>query len=341
MFRPDFQITNLILQNIAEIEASKQIIENAPLVPAWERKFREETVVRQVHHSIAVEGNDLNYTEAKDVLEGKEVETIRRRDIKEILNYREAVEFITKNKEVDLNKSFVLGVNKILLKDILEPKELGKFRGKGMIIMNAETQNIVMEPPPADEVEGEVEELIEWFNTSTEVNSILKSGILQHEMTRIHPFIEGNGRTARLLSTWSLYRYDYNIKQFFSLEEYYDQDPKGYYEALGSADDGELSTWLEYFTRGLAVELGRVKAKILDISRDVKVRRTVGQVALNDRQIKIIKFIEDNGQLQNQDFEELFADVSDDTILRDLKDLIDKNLVKKRGKTKAARYELI
>ena len=340
MFKPDFQITNLILQNIAEIEASKQIIENAPLVPAWERRFREDAVNRQVHHSTAIEGNALNFTEAKNILEGKKIESFRKRDIKEIVNYRKAIDLITKNKDSDLTSEFILKINSILLDGIIDPANLGHFRKKEVVILSSKTQNVVMEPPKAEEVESDIEELVDWFNSSDD-NPTLKSGILQHEITRIHPFIDGNGRTARLLSTWSLYRDSYDIKEFFSLEEYYDQDPKGYYEALGSADDGELSAWLGYFTKGLAVELSRVKAKILDISRDMKTRKTVGQVALNDRQIRIVKFIEDTGKIQNPDFKELFAKVSDDTILRDLKDLMDKKLVRKRGKTKAARYELI
>ncbi|MBN1916217.1 Fic family protein [Candidatus Dojkabacteria bacterium] len=341
MYRPDFQITNTILQNIAEIEASKQIIENAPLVPAWERRFKEDAVIRQVHHSTAIEGNALNFTEAKNLLEGRRIESVRKRDIKEILNYRKAVEFISGKKEKELDSKFMLEINKILLHDILD-SEAGRIREKDVVIMSSKTQDVVMEPPGKEEVQAEIDDVILWYNSEgKKVHPILRAGVLQHVFTNIHPFIEGNGRTARLLSTWSLYQEGYDIKQFFSLEEYYDQDPKGYYEALASADEGELTGWLEYFSRGLAVELGRVKNKILDISRDVKVRRTVGQVALNDRQIKIVKFIEDNNQIQNQDFKTLFPKVSDDTILRELKDLTLKKLVKKKGKTKASRYELI
>ncbi len=341
MFKPDYQITNIILSNIAEIEASKQIIENAPLVPAWERQFREDAVIRQVHHSTAIEGNALNYTETKKLVEGKKIESVRKRDIREILNYRKAVEFISKNKDSELTLDFLLQAHKLLLDGILD-EEAGRLRIKDVVIMSSKTQDVIMEPPSADEVEGEVEDLIEWYNTDGQkVHPILKAGILQHTVTNIHPFLEGNGRTSRLISTWSLYKDNYDIKEFFSLEEYYDQDPKGYYEALASADDGEISQWLEYFTTGLAVELGRIKTRILDISRDVKVKNKVGQMALNDRQIEIIKFLEENEKIQNADWQRLFPKVSDDTILRDLKDLIDKKLIKKKGSTKAARYELI
>ncbi|HEC64499.1 MAG TPA: Fic family protein [bacterium] len=342
MFKPDFQITNNILQQIAEIEASKQIIENAPLVPAWERRFKEEAVIRQVHHSTAIEGNELNYTEAKDLVEGKKIDSMRKRDVQEILNYRKAISFISSNKKYELTLDFILSLNKTLLADIMDAGELGKLREKGVVIMSSKTQDVVMEPPSGKEIGSEIEDLLDWYNKDSQaVNPILVSGILQHEVARIHPFIEGNGRTARLLSTWSLYVTGYDIKEFFSLDEYYDQDAKSYYDALASADDGELTKWLEYFTRGLGEELSRVKGKILDISRDVKLRKTAGQVALSDRQIKLIQFMEENESLQNRDWKTLLPDVSDDTILRDLKDLIDKKVVKKGGRTKAAKYQLI
>jgi Fic family protein len=149
-----------------------------------------------------------------------------------------------------------------------------------------------------------------------------------------------NGRTARTIATWSLYRDGYDIKSFFSLEEYYDQDPGGYYDALDSANKGDLSAWLTYFTHGVEVELNRIKDKVLSLSKDRKLKMKVGQVALNDRQLLIISTLETEGEISNPDFLELFPKISDDTILRDLKDLMEKGLVVKRGRTKGAKYTL-
>ncbi len=76
MFAPKFTITNKILKNIAEIEACRQVIENAPLVPAWEAKFRQEAIVRTVHFGTHIEGNPLNFTQAREVLEGELEESV-------------------------------------------------------------------------------------------------------------------------------------------------------------------------------------------------------------------------------------------------------------------------
>ncbi len=337
MYRPDYEITNAILNFVSSIEASKHVISNSPLIPIWERRFQQEAVTRQVHHSTAIEENSLNYTEVKNVLSGEKMEIGRDRDVKEIINYREALKYIS-DYTGDLNMSFLLEINKILLKGIIVDEKIGVLRESDVLVMNSRTREIVLEPPRVDEVPLEVENLLAWYNT-TDINPILKSGIIQYMITAIHPFIEGNGRTARLVSTWSLYKDGYSINNFFCLEEYYDLDSNSYYSALASADEtGELTTWLEYFTKGLALEFQRVRDKVLKLSVDAVNRKRRGQVALNERQIKIINHIQSEGFLANKDFSILFPKISDDTILRELRDLIKKKVLRKSGKTKNSRY---
>src|SRR3989344_7849850 len=93
MFVPKYKITNNILKNVGRIDAAREIIMNAPLVPAWEAKFRKEAEQRMVHHGTHLEGNPLSEEDVKDVLAGEEV-IARDRDIQEILNYRNVLKFI-------------------------------------------------------------------------------------------------------------------------------------------------------------------------------------------------------------------------------------------------------
>ena len=175
-----------------------------------------------------------------------------------------------------------------------------------------------------------------------DIHPVLKAGIIHYELVRIHPFVDGNGRMSRACATLSLFLDAYDIKKFFSLEEYYDRDAAHYYEALKSAGEGDLTGWLSYFTEGLAIELTRIKEKVQRLSTDIRLKEKLGgkQVFLSEREMEIMEFIEKNGYLQNQQFETLFPKISEDTILRDLKDLTEKNLITKVGKTKAARYVL-
>jgi hypothetical protein len=103
MYTPNFTITNRILKNMGIIEAAKEVIENAPLVPAWEAKFREDALVRTVHHGTHIEGNDLSLTEAERLLAGAKI-VGRERDIQEVLNYRNVLKFIENYDKTEISE---------------------------------------------------------------------------------------------------------------------------------------------------------------------------------------------------------------------------------------------
>lgn len=339
-YKPEYTITNDLLNYVAEIHASKEIIDNAPLVPSWERSFRNQAIVRTVHHSTAIEGNSLDIDEAQKIVSGDKIESFRTRDIMEIINYRKVIIYISDNKSKYLTEEFLLKVHSILGEKILATDMLGKFREQNAVVVNSLTGEVVFDAVSVSDIQNEINDLIEWDTTVKNCHPILRAGILHFELVRIHPFVDLNGRTARILATWSMYRDGYDFKKFFSLEEYYDQDLSLYYDAIDSAHSGDLTHWLEYFTKGVGEELTRIKNKVLSLSMDRRLKLKVGQVALNERQIKIIDFLETYNEIKNPDFSELFPKISDDTILRDLNDLADKGIVKKRGRTRGAKYIL-
>ncbi|MBI2617742.1 Fic family protein [Candidatus Gottesmanbacteria bacterium] len=348
MFSPKYSISNRILKNIGVVEASREVILNAPLLPAYEKKFREEAIVRTVHHGTHIEGNELNFTEAAQVLKGNEI-VGRDRDIQEVLNYRNVLrylDFIGQGAETEgkITENVVEKVHAFVVEKLLPIEQCGSYRKTQVVVKNSITGEITFRPPPAIEVPYQVEEFLSWLNAleKDELHPVLKAGITHYELVRIHPFVDGNGRMARAVATLVLFLENYDIKKFFSLEEYYDRDAVHYYDALKSASGGELTKWLEYFTQGLSIELTRIKEKILKLSTDVQLKEKLGgkQVFLTERQIGIMEYIQRVGYLQNQSFPDLFPKISEDTILRDLKDLMDKGIIKKVGKTKAARYTL-
>ena len=132
----------------------------------------------------------------------------------------------------------------------------------------------------------------------------------------------------------------------FALEEYYDMDAASYYQALQETSnqivvkesERDLTGFLEYFTKGLAVELMRVRERVQHLSSDLRLKKRVGQLALTERQAKIVEYIQSYGKITNREWRSLLPDYSDDTVLRDLKDLIKKKIIKKKGMTKSAAY---
>ncbi|MBI4065374.1 Fic family protein [Candidatus Gottesmanbacteria bacterium] len=345
MYTPQFSITNKLLKTIGIIEASKEVIENAPLVPAWEAKFREEALVRTVHHGTHIEGNELNFTEAGKVLAGAKI-VGRERDIQEVLNYRNVLKFIESYDKPDITDEVVKHIHELTVYRLLPEETIGDFRKTQVVVKNSQTGEITFRPPPSVEVPFLIVDFLAWLQNSKpeDIHTALKAGIIHYEIVRIHPFLDGNGRVARALATLVLFREGYDVKRFFSLEEYYDREPMAYYDALQNVGklNGNLTAWLEYFTEGLAIELSRVKEKVKSLSTDLKIKKSLGgqQLALTERQIKIVEYIQENGFLQNKAFFELFPMISEDTVLRELKDLLKKGIVVKEGTTKGARYVL-
>jgi len=357
MFIPKYTITNKILKNMGVVDASREIITHAPLVPAWEAKFRKEAAERTVHHGTHLEGNPLTEEEVRDVLDGQEV-IARDRDIQEVLNYRNVLKFIDAvASQIGTGGAYqftletILEIHRLTTEKILPQDVSGQFRIRQVVIKNTRTGQISYSPPVAAEVPYLVEDLVNWINSdeARETHPVIKAGIIHYELARIHPFTDGNGRVARAVATLVMFLDNYDIRKFFSLEEYFDGNPMDYYLTLQAVSnqlvldthERDITPWLEYFVEGVAVELNRVKEKVQRISVDARVKDKLGeQLMLNERQMMIMEYIHRHKALTNKDFRKIFPDHSDDTVLRELKFLRQKGLVKKAGGTKKAQYVL-
>lgn len=340
MYRPDFTITNNILKNIGEIEAAKEIILHAPLLPYWEKKFQDEARLRATHYGTHIEGNELSLSQVQKVLDGERI-VARDRDVQEVINYRKVVTFIGEKKENEINEKTIKDLHKLTVEKILDDSA-GKYREKEVVIRNSITGEVSFKPPHAVEVEWQMKDLIEFIHKEKEIHPVLKAGIVHYEFVRVHPFLDGNGRVGRALSMLALFADGYDIREFFSLEEHFDRNADDYYKALQSVavHNGDVTIWLEYFTKCLAIELTKIKEKIERISIDNRMKEKLGgtPVMLTDRQLKIIEYIQEVGYLENKVFESLFPDVSEDTALREVQDLVKKGIIVKKGKTKGVKY---
>ena len=127
MYNPAFTINNKILKNIGAIEAAKQIIENAPLLPYWEKKFQEDAVVRTTHFGTHIEGNELSLTQVQKILDGEKI-VARERDVQEVINYRRVVDYIEKRKDAKIDEETILDLHRIVVKSVLPDEEAGIYR---------------------------------------------------------------------------------------------------------------------------------------------------------------------------------------------------------------------
>lgn len=340
MYQPQYTITNQILKNIGEIEGARNIIINAPLLPYWEKQFQDDAMLRTVHYGTHIEGNELSLQQVQKVLDGERI-VARDRDVQEVINYRRVVDYIGRMKDAPIDEATIHDIHKIVVAKILDYTEAGEYRKKEVVIRNSITGEISFRPPKSVEVPWQIKELILFIQQEKELHSVLKAGIVHYEFVRIHPFIDGNGRVGRALSMLVLFKEGYDIREFFSLEEHFDRNPVDYYTALQGVakHNGDLTEWLLYFTQCLAIELSKIKEKIENISIDTNLKKKLGgPVMLTERQLKIYEYVQKNGYFENKMFPLLFPMVSEDTVLREIQDLVKKGIFKKSGKTKGVKY---
>ena len=274
------------------------------------------------------------------ILDGEKI-VARDRDVQEVINYRSVIEVIDQMKDRVIDEALLQELHGIVVKKIMESSVTGVYRKKEVVIRNSITGEVSFRPPKAVEVAWQMKDLISFINEDREIHPVLKAGVVHYEFVRIHPFLDGNGRVGRVLSMLVLFREGYDIRQFFSLEEHFDRNPVAYYAALQNVEkqNGDQTQWLAYFTQCLAAELSKIKELIENISIDTKLRKKLGgPVMLSDRQLKIIEYVQKIGYFENRTFTEIFPMVSEDTVLRDIQDLVKKGIMKKQGVTKGVKY---
>jgi len=215
----------------------------------------------------------------------------------------------------------------------------GEYRKIQNYVVNSATGETIYTPPPAHEVPILMAELVEWLNRERETHPVLVSGIAQFQLVHIHPFLDGNGRTSRLLSTLCLYRAGYDFKRLFTISEYYDRDRAAFYRAIQGVRerDMDMTGWLEYFATGLATQLMEVRQRgERVIRRDVLVH----QHALSPRQAQALMHILEHGSINIQAFEALCPEMNRRTLQRELRNMVEKGVLVSEGATNRLIYRL-
>ena len=273
----------------------------------------------EAYHTTHIEGSRLSLEESERLLAGDAVPEAGPDDIRELLNYRDAFEFVSTwlGSGGPITEGLVREIHKRLVEGVRGGSAApGAYRCIQNHVVNSATGEVVYTPPPAYEVPILMRQLTDWLNRESDVYPVLVSGIAQFQLVHIHPFLDGNGRASRLLSTLCLCRAGYDFKRLFTISEYYDRDRTAFYRAIQGVRerDMDLTGWLEFFTARLATQLDEVKARgERTIRQDVVVR----QHALSGQAIALGHVVE-HGRLTIQDYEGLCPGTNRRTLQRDL-----------------------
>ena len=341
MFKPKYTITNKLLSNIKYITLLVEELNNQRfpklVLMDFERKAREVSTFA----STSIEGNPLPLTEVKKVLKNKP-EYIRDSE-REVLNYNEALEYLndlSKEDDLKISLDLILTVHKKIVNDLLPDFESGVIRKKPVVVNDPRSGKVVFLPPDYDDINALMAELVDFVvKNKTTVDSLILAGIFHKQMVVIHPFMDGNGRTTRLITKVLLARMVLNTFNLFSFENYYNKNVTKYFQTVGEYGDYnelresiDFTDWLEYFTEGIIDELLRVKKILPQLGYSPETK-------IEEYHLKLLNFIKQNGFITDRDYSKLTQRAKATRTL-DFQKLLEMELIKREGKGRSTYYVL-
>lgn len=335
MFNPCFNYNHELVNKLLEINSIRDFIVNAPVVLEMEVSLKREALLKSAHHSTAIEGNPLSLNQVDKLAKGIKIQG-QKRATQEVLNYLNVLKdmdsYIEGGKITEKN---VLKLHENITHYTLEYTYLeGQYRSEPVYVVNQEG-DIVFTPPNANLVPGQIQDLLEWINnTSGELNAVISAGIIHYEFVRIHPFVDGNGRTGRALAAIYLYLRGFDVD--FTLDEYYNNNRQAYYHALNSVDPQtqDLTDWLLYFLEGFLTSIDEIKNRIMLFPAGAPVK-----IKLTEKMLKILEYVHLNGSITNSEVQKLL-NISRQGAYKDLRNLMDKGIIEKKGGSRSTYYIL-
>ena len=342
MFEPKFTLNFRILNLLTSVERLYGKIQGEKLIPSVSLRLSKENEILATHYSTSIEGNPLSPQDVTNVILGDQIPTTKsEKEVQNYFNILTALPNYARERRpitVELTEKY----HKVLMEGI--EKDLGAVRDGHVFVGHTTKQEIVIKHNPpyhtAEEIKKALNELYAWLKEEKEIHPLLKAGMMHHQFAYIHPFFDGNGRLARILTTYYLLLEQYEVTKYFILDDYYDIDRHLYSDCLHSADSGDKTQWLEYFLEGIESSLQASIGRIEELRRshldDLEGEK---RVLVTPREEEVLQIVIDKKAIKTADIEKAF-EVTRQQAHSLLASLVQKKLLEKFGKTKQSYYKL-
>lgn len=338
MLKPKYTITAQIIRNLTQIERFHGQLEAMQIPKELELNLERDNLVQSTYISNSIEGNPLTLHQVTNLLLDDRVPT--NRDEKEVHNYFGLLKKMDQYLDQPISLSLVKKLHLELLTGVKD--FAGKYRDQKVAIGHksmtpAGPKFIIKHEPPyhqKDKIKKALNQLLQWANKETAMPVPIKAAIFHHHFVYIHPFEDGNGRACRLLTTLIFLKNQYPINKYFVLDDYYDIDRDLYSDKLHTADSGDKTEWVDYFTEGIMYSLQSALSRIKESYHTLRVenRPTV-------KEQEVIEILKKQREVTAPQLAKILK-VSRQQAHSLLSKLIAKGLVDKKGKTKSSYYFL-
>ncbi|MBR3386211.1 Fic family protein [Candidatus Saccharibacteria bacterium] len=347
-YKPKFVITDKIKDLLQDIGRINNVIAASRILPAVEASVRYRASVEAAHSSTSIEGNPLSMNEVRAVFASDKTLTKEEYAELEVKNYKAALDFIERRRygasEITLDD--VLELHGIIMTGLTTKNRTGQLRFNPVYIENQKTHEMIYEGAPVDDVKAEMLDLLTYTTDNQYImHPVILAAIIHLHFVAIHPFADGNGRTARALTMLFLAINQYDDNGALVLDSYYATDRAAYYATLQNVNGknyatsvkADITPWLEYFVEGYVTSLRVLDAEIRLLNMSLMTGEPAG---LSREDQDLLSYAAKFGAICISDAEKLLPELNRRSIQRRLKQLVDDGYLELVGETHDARYVL-
>ena len=316
-FTPNYTITPKIMDCIMRIESVKEKALHLPITPTILSSLRETARLYTTHYSTMIEGNRLNTKQIETVLKHDGHFPGREREEHEVKGYYAALTQLEQwvARDMRITEQMIKSLHALVMGDGRSKIKPTEYRDGQNVIKDGRTKAIIYLPPEAPDVAPLMKAMLSWIDNN-QLPCPLVAAIAHYQFATIHPYYDGNGRTARLLTTLILHLGGYDLKGLYALEEYYACNLGAYYEAISVGKshnyymgraEADITKWIEYFIEGMAKSF----EKVLTLMKEAGAKDTPDYSEklrkLDPRQRKVLGLFREFEFITSRQIGELFA----------------------------------
>jgi Fic family protein len=335
-----FTYTSEIVNKISQISSLQGQLHSSQLDVQTHHELMFSANVDAVHFSTKIEGNPLTLKQVTEALKKSKIAKPDR-SLKEIINYSRARAFLMQSPQKSLSHEIINTVHDLLLNQIVIKSHRGRYRTGQNVIKDLNSRAIVYMPPDPQDVSSLMDQLIkEVKKIALTENGLIAAAYFHFGFATIHPYMDGNGRLARLGSSFLLHQGSYTLNQFAALEKQHEKNRSAYYRALHLLQGNNfydipsklnITSWLDYF---LKCTLDAYTEAIERIGQ-----LPVKSNELEDRLALALSLFKKFKKLKTSDYESL-VHVARTQAVHDINQLIDKGFIEKVGGGRSTVYRL-
>ncbi len=334
-----------ILSLISRISEDRGFLSSLKLPDTYLRAKSKESKQREAYYSSRIEGASTSLEVAFRIMDGK-TKNFTDESMQMIYNNKLALEFMHRHKGSNFTKEIICELQKILVYNthLYKPITVGQYR-KGPIYVVDGQGNVVYEGPPSDKAKTMMEKFVSWMNKKPPIHPLVDAGLVHLYFVHVHPFDDGNGRSARALSNLYLEKNGYDFINLLSPSDYFEHHKAAYYDSIKAAEAHgyDATYFVLYYLEALESELSKIKLEIEKEAKKKNLKEIFDpslKIKLNKRQIKAMSWMLDNeGTVSTQKYCKLNR-CSDETARKDFNLLQELNLIEAHGLGRSTRYVL-